>query len=362
MNSKKNKIKKYYKLKIVSIIKDTEIEASYIKFEVPEESKQLFEYQPGQFLTFKFFINNQEVSRSYSISNSSSTSILPTIGVKRIKEGLVSNYIYSNLKQGDTAEVLPPKGRFFIHSKKEKEMTYYCFASGSGISPILSIVESVLNDDYTCKVEMMYGNHTMKSAMFHTSLKTILKKYSARFNLIHCLSQPTGTDSNYPFKFGRINNELVLWFLKNHPPKRNTSEYYICGPGSMNKDVKKTLIEYGLSKSQIFTESYGVSTKEKDFKNKETKKIKLTAYLDNELVELEMEEGKTILETLLENDYEAPSSCRGGACATCMCKLLKGKVHMKNNVILTDGEVEEGFILACQSLPLTDEIEITYEY
>ena len=356
---------KFHQLKVLDIKKETK-DATSLAFHVPHELYETFNYKPGQYVTLKFNLNGEEVRRSYSLCSSPVIEEPLRVGVKRVKNGLVSNHINDNIKVGDTVEVMSPDGRFFADVKKGNYKTYYLFSAGSGITPILSILKTVLFTEERSYVHMIYGNRSQDSIMFDEELKQLQEAYKDRFILVQSLSRPKSNWSDLwtsskeqPFRKGRVDSEAVKWFLNEYPPYAQNAEYYICGPGTMIENTKKALKNIDVPDDRIFIESFG-GTDLKDtteaFEN-----AKLTAHLDGEIVNTSIPKGKTILRTLLDAGKEPPYSCEGGVCSTCMCKLKSGKVHMKTNLALTDKDLEQGYILSCQSIPLTENVEVVYE-
>lgn len=355
----------FYSLKILDIKNETK-DAVAISFDIPQELSQTFNYKAGQYLTLKFTINDTEVRRSYSLCSTPASKEPLSIGVKRVKNGLVSNHIHDQLKVGDVVDVLPPDGRFYADVKKENYKTYYLFSAGSGITPILSILRTVLLTEEHSYIHMMYGNRSQDSIMFKETLEQLQKDYPSRFTLVHTLSRPESnwsdlwkTAKEQPFRKGRLDATAVQWFINEYPPYAQNAEYFICGPGTMIADTKKTLQNIDVPEKRIYTENFGGTTTKDTTEGFEN--AVLIAHLDGNNIELTIPKGKTILRTLINAGKEPPYSCEGGVCSTCVCKLKSGKVHMKNNLALSDKEIEQGYILSCQSIPLTEHIEITYE-
>ncbi|WP_040281678.1 ferredoxin--NADP reductase [Psychroserpens damuponensis] len=358
-------MRNFYQLKILGIKKETE-DSTSVAFDVPSELYETFNYKPGQYLTLKFSINGEEVRRSYSLCSSPVLEEPLRIGVKRVKDGLVSNHINDNLKAGDTVDVMPPDGRFFADVKKDSYKTYYLFSAGSGITPILSILKTVLLTEARSYVHMIYGNRSQDSIMFNTELNALQEHYSDRFILEHTLSRPKSnwsdlwkTSKEQSYRKGRVDTDAVKWFVNEYPPYAQNAQYYICGPGTMIENTKKALKSIDVPEDRIFIESFGGSASVDTTKAYEN--AKLTAHLNGETIQIAIPQGKTVLRTLIDAGKKPPYSCEGGVCSTCMCKLTSGKIHMNNNLALSDKEVEQGYILSCQSIPLTESIEIEYE-
>ena len=357
-------MRKFYQLKVLEVKKETNDSVS-VSFDVPHSLYEVFNYKPGQYLTLKFILDGKEVRRSYSLCSSPVVEEPLKIGVKRVKNGLVSNHINDNLSVGDKVDIMPPDGRFFANVEKDNYKTYYLFSAGSGITPILSILKTVLLTEERSFVYMIYGNRSQDSIMFNNTLETLQKKYQDRFILIHALSRPKSnwsdlwkSSKDYTYRKGRVDADAVKWFINEYPPYAQNAEYYICGPGTMIKSTTDILKNIDVPDNRIYTESFGGGD-QKDtteaFKN-----AKLKAHLDGETIQVSIPKGKTILRTLLNAGKEPPYSCEGGVCSTCICKLKAGKVHMKTNLALSDKEVEQGYILSCQSIPLTETVEVEY--
>ena len=348
---------------IISDIRPITEDATTIVFAVPEEFKAEFNFKPGQYLTLRFDINGHDVRRSYSICSAPHEGQL-RVGVKRVKQGLVSNYIADTLKVSDVVEVMSPNGLFFADVNKENYKTYYLFAAGSGITPILSILKTVLETEVRSYVYMLYGNQHQQSIMFLNELQELNKKYSDRFFLVHSLSRPKGilselvsTVPELEFQKGRIDAGKVAWFLNDYQPYAQDTEYYICGPREMIDSAVTTLKNLDVPQERIFVERFNTSAVNTGVVGIAAE---LTAYLEGEKIGVSIKQGQTLLRGLIEAGHNPPFSCEGGVCATCLCKLKKGQVHMKNNLVLSDEEVAKGTILSCQSLALTQELEIEY--
>jgi len=355
---------RFFQLNVKEVKKETD-DSVAIAFDVHDSLQNLFSYKPGQYLTLKFNIKGEEVRRSYSLCSAPSVDRNPIIGIKRVKDGLVSNYINDTISVGDSIEVMPPEGNFYIETNDSVAKNYYLFAAGSGITPILSILKSILYNEKSSKVFMLYGNRRQDSIMFKDELEQLQNDFTDRFILKHYLSKPKSSlwskKSKMNYEKGRIDRSAVKAFITQHTPDSKVGGYYICGPGTMITDTKEALLNSSINEDLIHFESFGDSKSEVDntegFDN-----AALTALLDDETIEINIPKGKTILRALIDQEYDPPYSCEGGVCSTCICMLKKGKVHMRNNTSLTDGEIEEGYILSCQSIPLTEEIEVEFEY
>lgn len=351
----------FYTLQVINVTSQTDF-AKEITFEIPAELNEQFTYKAGQYLTLKFNLNGEEVRRSYSLCSSPNEEEL-RIGVKRVKNGLVSNHINDNVKIGDSIDVMPPDGRFFADVKKGNYKTYYLFSAGSGITPILSILKTVLYTEERSFVHLIYGNSHQESILFKQELDELQAQFSERLIIVHYLSRPKTSwfsgNKDFDFRKGRVDNDAIQWFINEYPPYAQNVEYYICGPGKMIENTQQALQKIDVPKSRIFVESFGGGEAENVTNAIENAQLK--ALLNKEEINTKISKGKTILRALIDNGNNPPYSCEGGVCSSCMCKITKGEVAMKKNLALTEEEVAKGYILSCQSLPLSEEIEIEFE-
>jgi len=338
-------------------------EATTITFDVPPNLYEAFRYLPGQHLIIKFIINGEEARRSYSLNSCPFKEEALQVTVKRVKNGLVSNFVGDHLKVGDELEVMIPQGRFFADVKEDAYKTYFLFAAGSGITPIISILKSVLIASPNSVVNLLYGNKHQDSILFNKELNELQNQNPKRLQLVHTLSSPKvwSTWEQWKGRKGRVDTETVEWFITNYPPIAQSTEYYICGPGAMNRSVRKTLIDLGIPKELIHIEQFGSSNVEELNTTIEAiADAQLSVSLNGKSHQLIVPLGKTILQVLKEADVNPPYSCESGVCATCMAKVTKGKAEMKACMALEDEEIARGFILTCQALPITQEIDVVF--
>lgn len=349
-----------YQLKVLQVEQLTD-DAVSVSFDVPKELKEKFQYKPGQYLTLQFNLNGEKVRRSYSLCSSPALEEPLRIGVKRVKDGLVSNHINDHVKVGDVIDVLPPDGRFYANVKADNYKTYFLFSAGSGITPILSITRTVLLTEPHSFVHMIYGNSNQDTIMFKHELDELQEQYADRLILVHSLSRPKKSwlsASKFDYRKGRVDAEAIKWFINEYPPYAQDVEYYICGPGKMIENTKQALKNIDVPDERIFVESFGgesISSNIEGIKN-----ARLIANIFGQSAETTIAEGKTVLRALIDAGYDPPYSCEGGVCSTCKCKVTKGEVTMRQNMALTDKEVANGYVLSCQSIPMTEEVEVEY--
>jgi ring-1,2-phenylacetyl-CoA epoxidase subunit PaaE len=359
---------KFYPLTVSKVKQETAKTVSLF-FTVPTDLSSTFKYTQGQYLTLRFVINGQEERRAYSMSSSPVESEL-AVSVKRVKEGKVSNHINDNLKAGDTVEVMPPQGRFFTKLDPDQRKTYYLFGAGSGITPLMSILKTIVEEEPKSSVHLLYGSRHDDQIIFYDELNALSKRYEGQLNVQHIVSQPITEKggwfkkgkASWTGKTGRIDALEVDRFLEEYPVVGSGAEYFVCGPGKMIDKVEASLLEHGIVKANIHTERFVNAAEAADKKAKSTGGAgHVTVILRGETVQIEVSTGKTILDTLLADKHDAPYSCMAGACSTCMAKIVKGKVKMDACYALDDDEVEEGYILACQSHPQGEGVEITFD-
>lgn len=351
----------FHKLK-VSALQNPVKDAVSITFDVPESLYDKFSFYPGQHLIIKLNIDGEEVRRSYSLNSCPYTNEPLQVTVKRVKGGLVSNYLNDKLKSGDELEVMEPHGRFFadIHQKDYK--TFFLFAAGSGITPVMSILKSVLNTAPKSVVNLFYGNSNQDTIIFKKELEHLQEQYDGRLNVVHTLSDPKvwSTWEQWKGKTGRIEADSVEWFINEFPPIAQHTEYFICGPGKMNVAVKKKLLELEIPADLIHIEQFGGADENMDISIEGAENAQLTANVNGQTFTTTIPRGATILKSLKAAKADPPYSCESGICATCVCKVTKGKAEMKNNLVLEEKDIQKGMVLACQAIPVTPEISVSF--
>lgn len=354
-------------IKIKNKIQETKDAVSLV-FNSSEFPNDFPHFIPGQHLTLKLNINNTEYRRSYSISSIFQESDLK-ITIKRVKQGIVSNYIFNELKEGDSIEISKPEGHFCLHPDPEKRHNYYFFAAGSGITPIYSMIQSILEFEPKSTLQLFYGNRNEEDIIFHKELEALKLKYEGQVFIEYTLSQlktsilPFLSKANKKWAGwkGRINDQSISKFLGHFPTRNISSYYYLCGPGEFIENAKSSLLNNKIDAKSIHAEYFTTPTSSvsiKPIQNLET--VSLIVHLNHKTHELKIPGNKKILDSLLDAKLDPPFSCSSGACSTCIAKLIKGQVHMDVSLALEPEEIEQGYILTCQSRPLTAEIEIKY--
>lgn len=330
-------------------------EAMSVSFTVSAAVKETFNWWPGQHIRIQLPIDGERISRSYSISSPLGEPL--QITVKKVKNGKGSGYINSNVSVGDKFLVTAPMGRFILKPEPNARRSYYFFAAGSGITPIYSMLVSMLQNEPDSHAYLLYGNKDNNSTIFADELSQLQQKYSNRFTLCHCHSSPSWFSSS-PWRSGRIDAAAIQDFIQQNPPYAQDAQYFLCGPGSFLPDVKKALNDIDVPNSRIHMESFGGKSLKSEC---EGVAAELQVDLHRQQHQIQAEKGQSLLQAMLSQGIEAPYSCEGGICGTCRCKLVSGEVNMTNNAILEQSELDNGEILACQSFAKTPTITVTYD-
>lgn len=344
---------KFYPLKINEITRETS-EAVSISFEIPEDLRDTFQYKAGQYITIKNEIKGEEVRRAYSLCSAPATGEFK-VTVKEVRDGTFSVLANNILKAGDILEVHPPEGKF-IFEPGNKAQNYVAFAAGSGITPVLSILKTVLTEEPESTFVLVYGNRSVKETIFFEELLELQEKYSKRLFLEFIYSRAREDNA----QFGRIESSTVNFVLMNKFKNTDFQFFYLCGPEEMIFSVTDILKQKGIAEENIMFEL---------FKTKETGavstgvegEVKLTIVVDDEESSFLMDNKKTVLEVALDNDLDVPYSCQGGICSSCIARIVEGKAEMRKNQILTDSEIAEGLILTCQAQPTTPVLKVDYD-
>ncbi|RYH76182.1 ferredoxin--NADP reductase [Flavobacteriaceae bacterium 144Ye] len=346
----------FHKLTIKDIQRETDKSVT-VSFHIPETLKSEFSFTAGQYITLRTTLNGNEVRRDYSLCSSPKSGEIK-VAVKEVKDGTFSAYANNVLKAGDTIDVAPPKGHFTFVPNDKKTKNIAAFAAGSGITPILSIIKCALEEEVHSEVILVYGNKTTQDTMFLNELLELQHKYSKRFSIQFVFSQADEDDAI----FGRIEKSTVNYVMKNKHKNIDVDAVYLCGPETMIHTVKDVLTENGIAKDRILFELFkAAKPTEVDNSSIGEGQTKITVIVDDEEATFEMSQKQSILEAALDEDLDAPYSCQGGICSSCLARIKEGEATMRQNNILTDNEVAEGLILTCQAHPTTPTIVVDYD-
>ncbi len=345
----------FHALKIKEITQNTPSSVT-LSFDLPEELKNSFVFDAGQYITIKKELNGTELRRAYSISSTQKSGDLK-VGVKKVIDGTFSKYANTDLKVGDVLDVHTPEGSFTMQARPSEKRTIAAFAAGSGITPIMSIMKTLLEEETESTFVLVYGNKNREETMFNDEISSLINTYPERLSVYFIYSQEQSSDS----LFGRIEKSTVNYVIKNKHKDQNFDSFYLCGPEEMIHTVKDTLLENNVSDNVIKFELFTSSSEEKTIEGIADSSTKISVLVDGEETSFTADTSKSILDAVLEQKIDAPYSCQGGICSSCIARVTEGKVEMVKNQILTDSEVAEGLVLTCQSHAVTSNVAIDYD-
>ena len=353
----------FYKLKVADIYKETK-DTVVISFEVPDHLKETFKFKQGQHLTLRKEINGQDIRRNYSLCSSPLDNKW-RVAVKTIRQGVFSNYAFNELRKGDELEVMAPHGQFYVDCEPESSKNYIAFAAGSGITPTLSIIKTHLQQEPNSTFKLFYLNRTVKSIIFKEEIEQLKNEFFGRFQVFYFL---TKEHRDIPFLNGRFDKEKLAVLTNRFIDIPDTAHAFICGPQDMIFLIRDELQAAGMPKEKIHYELFfsGSSAEE----NKHIAEV-LEEKIDGTQVTI-IDAGKefhfvmdddfdNILDGALAAGADLPYACKGGVCSTCKCKVLEGSVKMKVNYALEDKEVEQNFVLSCQSVPTSKKVVVDFD-
>lgn len=355
----------FHPLRVRSIEPDT-AEAVIVSFDVPQELRGVFGFTQGQYLTLRKEIDGQDLRRSYSICAGVDDGEL-RVGVRKVQQGLFSNWINSSLKPGDTLQVMAPQGRFFVPIEPDARRHHVGIAGGSGITPILSIMKTVLAREPHSRFTLIYGNRQLRSTMFREEIEDLKNRYMTRLVLQYVFSDE---HTDVPINAGLMNREKIAEFLQGLVPPGSIDHVYICGPFQMNDEAEAALLEAGVPEERIHIERFGLAQSPTGTVGAvvhapqpgDAETARITIVRDGIAREIPYTLGQpSILDAASSAGLEVPYSCTSGVCGTCRAKLLEGEVRMERNFALDKNEVAGGFILTCQAHPLTERVRLSFD-
>jgi ring-1,2-phenylacetyl-CoA epoxidase subunit PaaE len=343
----------FHKVTIKEIQQET-ANAVSVLFNIPKEIQSEFNFTAGQYITLQKEINGEEVRRAYSICSTPKSGDI-RVAIKAVEKGTFSTFATSHLKVGDEIEIAAPEGRFLLNPEVNKN--YIGFAAGSGITPILSMVKTVLEKEPTANFTLVYGNKSILDTMFYSELNTLKESFLDRLKLHFIFSRENVKNELR----GRIDGNVTNYFVKNMYKETSFDAAFLCGPEEMIQEVSKTLENNKIAKDNIHFELFTSSIDEAAASEVKEGTTEVTILLDDEENTFTMQQTDNILAASLRNNIDAPYSCQGGVCSSCLGKVTEGKAVMVKNSILTDGEIEDGLILTCQAHPTTPKITIDFD-
>ncbi|MFK8103212.1 MAG: 1,2-phenylacetyl-CoA epoxidase subunit PaaE [Saprospiraceae bacterium] len=356
---------KFHALKISDIRQET-ADAVSIAFDIPESLKVDYQFIQGQYLTMKAMINGEEIRRNYSVCVSPLDQEL-RVAIKKVEGGRFSTFANETLAVGDTLDVMTPMGKFYSEVKATQSKNYVGFAGGSGITPIISIMKTVLQVESTSQFTLFYANKGFDSIIFREEIEALKNTYIGRVTVHHIFSQENLETDLFN---GYITTEKCRLFGELLFEPIRIDEYFICGPEPMMLSIRAALEEMGVAKPKIHIELFSspdkpattVKTVKKDTKKNAGKACKVSIRVDGDITELDLAyDGESILDAALKKGADLPFACKGGVCCTCRAKVVEGEVEMDVNYALEEEEVAAGFILTCQAHPRTDKVFIDFD-
>lgn len=354
----------FHPLRIKEIRKETP-ECVSVVFEIPEDLKKSFQFKQGQSLTMRKNIGNEETRRTYSICSSPLDNEI-RVAIKKCEGGLFSSFANDVLKKGDTLEVMEPVGKFYTDLYPSQKKNYLAFAAGSGITPVLSLIKTTLATETSSTFTLVYGNRSRASIIFFEELEGLKNKYLQRFNFINILSRER-TDA--PVNYGRINMDKLMELSKLIDYKK-MGEIFICGPEEMIFSIKAFLEQKGIDKKKIHFELFTtpgerkleIGSRKPESTSTITGKSKISVKLDGRSFDFELGfDEDPILDAALKQGADLPYACKGGVCCTCKARLTEGEVEMEVHWGLEEEEIQQGYILTCQSHPKTAKVVVDFD-
>lgn len=340
----------FHELRVAKVEPDTD-EAVIVQFDLPPEQQPAFRFTQGQYLTLRAVVNGEDLRRSYSICAGLDDGLL-RVGVRKVPGGKFSNWVNSSLKAGDTIQVFPPQGRFFVPLDASQSRHYLGIAGGSGITPILSILKTVLAREPGSRFTLLYGNRRVASTMFKDELEDLKNQFMGRFAM-HAVFSDEAMDS--PLLAGLLNRDKVSDFLRTLVRPEGISEAFICGPFQMNDEAEAALLAAGVAPERIHVERFGTPEMQQgqpaphEVREGDAPQARVTIVRDGLSRSIDVfASDPSLLDAAARTGFDLPYSCKSGVCSTCRCKVLEGEVRMDRNFALEKHEIAAGFVLACQ--------------
>ena len=352
-------MKEFHELIVERIDQETQ-DSVRIALRVPEEFASEYEFKPGQHLPFQVTIDGKKMRRTYSICSASNERPLE-IGVRLQSGGAFAEFAANELKVGDTIEAMPPSGRFYVELDPDNANDYVGFAAGSGITPILSMMKSILATEPDSRFTLFYGNRKQATTMFIEDLYALKNLHPERVQLNFIFSQE---EQEFEPMAGRLDGAKVRELYKHFGAGLRATDCFVCGPDSMIQDVTGALIDLGMKPEHVHSERFGVPRKgpKPQAALKAADQAEITVIMDSHKRSFDMHrDDANIVDAAAAQGIDLPYSCKGGVCATCRCHVRKGEVTMAANYGLEPWEVEQGFVLACQSRPVSAAVTLDYD-
>ena len=344
---------------LVTEVRKTTRDASVVSLRAKDPAQ--FDFVAGQYLTFRHVSDTgEELRRSYSLCSAPSGGVLQ-VGIKRVEGGAFSSWANDRLRAGMTLEAMEPMGGFHQpFEDSQAARSYLAFAVGSGITPILSILCTLLEDEPNSRFTLVFANRSINTIMFRDELEDLKNRFLGRLNIVHILK--TSGDDAELFQ-GRLDRDKCEALFAQWIDVARADRAYICGPEPMMLDIAAALKAHGLDDEQIRFELFGAApiTRRMAAKNTKSDGVQATITLDGATTEINTNRKTSILDTALTNGFDAPYACKAGVCSTCKCKITSGEVEMVANHALEDYEVADGYVLSCQAFAISETVSVVYE-
>ena len=356
----------FHPLRVREVLPDT-AEAVVVAFDVPPELREVFSFTQGQYLTLRKEIDGEDLRRSYSICAGVDDDGELRVGVRKVRDGVFSNWINAHIRPGDVIDVMAPQGRFFVAIDPLARRHHVGIAGGSGITPILSTMKTVLSREPRSRFTLIYGNRALQSTMFKEEIEDLKNRYLARLVLHHVFSDEP-TDS--PLNMGVMNRAKIGEFLSSVVPAATIDHAFVCGPFQMNDEAEAALLAADVSEDRIHIERFGVPQTAAgavgavvhEAKPGDADAARVTIIRDGLRREVSFFKGQpSILDAASAAGLEVPFSCTSGVCGTCRAKLVEGEVRMERNFALDKADLANGFVLTCQAHPLTPTVVLSFD-
>ena len=362
----------FHPLRVRAVEPDT-ADAVVVSFDVPPELRSTFGFIQGQYLTLRKTIDGVDLRRSYSICAGIDDNGL-RVGVRKVKGGVFSNWINDHLRPGDSVNVMAPQGRFFVPIQPQARRHHVGFAGGSGITPILSIMKTVLAREPLSRFTLVYGNRSLKSTMFKEEIDDLKNRYMTRLVVQHVFSDE---HSDSPLGMGLMDRHKITALLGTVLPAALISHAYICGPFQMNDEAEAALLAAGVAPDRIHIERFGVAAPAgaaaampgaqvgavvHQARPGDAEQARVVIIRDGLRREIDFKRDQpSILDAASAAGLEVPFSCTSGVCGTCRARLIEGQVRMERNFALDKAEVAAGFVLTCQAYPTTPHVVLSFD-
>jgi len=352
----------FHPLEVRAVTRETH-DCISVEFAVPDEWRDSFAYRAGQYLTLRAEVGDRELRRSYSLCSAPADNVW-RVAIKRVDGGQFSQWAHALLRPGETIDVLPPDGKFVFEPDASRSRHLLLLAAGSGITPVIAILKTLLEQEPQSRVTLVYGNRRVKDIIFKEAIEDLRDRFLSRFQLLHTLSREA---QEAPISNGRLDGAKVRALFEGGLLPANIDEVYICGPLAMIESCAAACADAGIASERIHKELFGVPealrvTRDAPGTVTDGDSARVEVLVDGiERVLAVGYRGESVLEVALAAGIDVPYACKAGVCCTCRAQVIEGEVRMDANYTLEQHEVDRGFVLTCQSHPVSDRVRISYD-